>query len=323
MTWSTYYQTPIMSHWQGRHDVPPGASFFQIVKPLNLLNPTSPSPRLAFALLGFCCDEGIRRNLGRVGAADGPNALRQVLSKLSYPRPDCDFFDAGDITCLDQNLEAAQQALSEAVFLLLKNNITPILIGGGHEIAFGHYQGIRRCLEQKSLGIINFDAHFDMRPLLSEQQGSSGTPFLQIAAAEHKANQTFHYTCLGIQQASTMPQLFETAKKYNVDFICADDIMLSDKAHALLEQSCHRDDYIYASMCLDVFAAAFAPGVSAPQSVGITPWHMIPLLRKMSASQKIISYDIAELSPKYDIDAHTAKLAAHLIFEIIHHHQPK
>jgi len=61
--------------------------------------------------------------------------------------------------------------------------------------------------------------------------------------------------------------------------------------------------------------------VSAPQVLGLTPWQIIPYLRLLAQSGKVISYDIAELSPHYDIDQRTVKLAAHLIYEIILHHQ--
>jgi arginase family enzyme len=35
-----------------------------------------------------------------------------------------------------------------------------------------------------------------------------------------------------------------------------------------------------------------------------------------------MSYDVAELSPPFDIDYRTAKLAANFIYDIIHHHIP-
>ena len=69
-----------------------------------------------------------------------------------------------------------------------------------------------------------------------------------------------------------------------------------------------------------VFAAPFAPGVSAVQPLGLYPWHVIPLARQLAASGKVLSYELSELSPRYDIDQRTARLAANLIYEIIHHH---
>ena len=77
---------------------------------------------------------------------------------------------------------------------------------------------------------------------------------------------------------------------------------------------------MYLSLSLDVFSPAFAPGVSSIQPLGLNPWHVIPLLRQAAASGKVVSYDIVEHAPRYDIDHRTAKLAATLIYEIIHHH---
>ncbi|EKN66076.1 formimidoylglutamase [Schinkia azotoformans LMG 9581] len=48
---------------------------------------------------------------------------------------------------------------------LLNKNIFPIILGGGHETFFGHYLGVRHHIGSEArLGIINMDAHFDMRP---------------------------------------------------------------------------------------------------------------------------------------------------------------
>lgn len=323
MTWNTLYLPPDQTQWQGRADTPPASSFFQIMQMLNLLDasPIAARPH-TFALIGFSCDEGIRRNLGRVGAAEGPKAIRQALGRLPIQKQNLVCFDAGDIVCTDGNLEASQQALGEVISMLLRQGIIPIALGGGHEIAWGHYQGIERVFPKQHLGIINFDAHFDMRPLLPHHEGTSGTPFLQIAEAHATAKRRLDYNCIGIQHAGNIRQLVETAKNYNAKVIWADELHQGqlEKCVDSVDRVADENEIVYASLCLDVFAAAFAPGVSAIQPLGLFPWHVIPLMRQLAASGKVISYDIAELSPRYDIDQCTAKLAANLIYEIIHHH---
>ena len=77
---------------------------------------------------------------------------------------------------------------------------------------------------------------------------------------------------------------------------------------------------IYLSLSLDVLSPAHAPGVSSTQPLGLSPWQIIPLIRQAAASGKVISYDISEHVPRYDIDHRTAKLAASLVYEIVHHH---
>lgn len=323
MTWNRCYQPPDSAQWQGRPDLSPGSCFFQLINMLNLMEawPTLPEQK-KFALLGFCCDEGIRRNFGRPGAIEGPDAIRQMLAKLPMHRQDIQLFDAGNITCTDGNLEASQAALSTAVAMLLAKQITPIVLGGGHEVAFGHYQGIAQTFPEKNLGIINFDAHFDMRPMLDHNKGSSGTPFLQIAEMHHKNKRRFDYNCVGIQHTGNTPSLLNTAKQFETKILWADELhlrhngMTTDFTDRIIDQN----EMIYLSLCLDVFASAFAPGVSATQPLGLYPWHVIPLIRELAASGKVVSFDIAELSPKLDIGNTTARLAAMLIYEFIHHY---
>ena len=68
------------------------------------------------AIIGFCCDEGVRRNNGRVGAVSGPEALRKEvffnIQKNHQP------LDAGNITCVDKDLEKSQQEFSKKVTAL-------------------------------------------------------------------------------------------------------------------------------------------------------------------------------------------------------------
>lgn len=325
MAWKNYYLPPNSKNWYGRLDSPHASSLFQIIKMLDLSQTFSNKQPLdiSFAFLGFQCDEGIRRNFGRIGATKGPDAIREAIAKLPIHQSNTLFYDTGNIICNNENLEATQEALAETVAMLLKNHLTPILLGGGHEIAWGHYQGIVKAFPKTPLHIVNFDAHFDMRPLTDATKGNSGTPFLQIALAQQKNKQPFHYCCIGIQRASNTQSLFNIASEYHTEIILADDLHQNNakKCKKILDKLIRESKAIYLSLCLDVFAAPFAPGVSAPQPLGIIPWQLIPLLRKLAASGKIISYDIAELSPQYDIDQRTAKLAANLIFNIIHYHQ--
>lgn len=322
MTWHSRYIPPDPSQWQGRADIPPSSCFFQIMQMLDLrTNIPENRNKRAFGLLGFCCDEGVRRNLGRPGAALGPAAIREILAKLPVQKHGLLCFDAGDISCTDGDLESAQQALGEACALLLAHNIIPIVLGGGHELAFGHYQGIVKKFTKEKLGIVNFDAHFDMRPVVNNL-GSSGTPFLQIAQAHKTSGLRFDYNCIGIQRAGNIRLLFDTAKKYGVHTLLADDLHqgYTEKCATFIDRIIDENDIIYISLCLDVFAAPYAPGVSAPQPLGLTPWQIIPWVRQLAASGKVISYDIAELAPQYDLGLKTAKLAANFIYEFIHYH---
>jgi formiminoglutamase len=188
-------------------------------------------------------------------------------------------------------------------------------MGGGHETAWGHFQGISpNC---KNLLIINFDAHYDMRPLIDGQWGSSGTPFTQIAEFCKKENNSFDYMCIGIQERSNTESICKRAEQWNVKTISAETIHSKGLAStlSLLDETIASYDGVYLSVCMDVFAQTYAPGVSAPQALGLKPWQVIPLIRKIVASKKVISADFVELCPPFDQDNQTARLVASLILE--------
>src|SRR4051794_22368254 len=166
---------PDMSLWKGRVDTADGANalrWHQMVKPLA---PDSPP---GIVLVGFACDEGVRRNGGRVGAKDGPRAIRQALANLAWHQ-DHPVYDAGDVVCHGGDLEAAQRHLSTAVYNALVDRHRPLVLGGGHETAWGTFGGLNYLFGLgHRVGVVNIDAHYDLR---ADDPPNSGTPFRQIA----------------------------------------------------------------------------------------------------------------------------------------------
>jgi len=309
--------------WKGRTDVHDGAlglRWHQVVQLLDLTKdiPVVPAGQVGFAFLGFCCDEGVARNQGRVGAAAGPAALRGAMASFACHLPGhAALYDAGDVICSGHHLEEAQQQLGHKIALLLQNGYRPLVLGGGHEIAYGHFLGLEEATANQRLGILNFDAHFDLRSYA--QQPSSGTPFLQIADKLQAAGRDFNYHCLGIQEYGNTRILFETASKLGVDYTLAEEMQphqvpeLKEKLQAFLD----RVDAVYVTVDLDVFAAAYAPGVSAPNALGLQPAVVLELLKFVARSNKLLSLDVAELNPAYDQDNHTARLGAGLLYQVV------
>jgi formiminoglutamase len=292
-----------------------GSHWRDHIRPVRLDNDELKPSDGGAALLGFACDEGVSRNNGRPGAKAGPEEIRNALSRLAWYQ-NCDILDAGDITCVNGDLETAQQIFANRISRLLHAGYFPIGIGGGHEMAFGHYLGIRDLIQGARLGIINFDAHFDMRFPVNNQS-TSGTSFYQIAQHCNEHNWQFDYECIGIQKPANMAQLFQTAQDLKAHWIHASEVTM-DNIEALekkLDLFLDRVDHVYVSFCLDVFNAAVAPGVSAINPVGPFPESIMAVCKHIFTSQKIISMDIAELNPLYDLDHRTAKLAAAIIFD--------
>lgn len=275
-------------------------------------------------ILGFACDTGVARNQGRVGAKDGPDTIRKSLANLTCTK-EFKLYDAGNVICTDEALEEAQVTLADRINFILSHNGFPVVLGGGHEVGWGSFLGAQKYLQttqkKTKLGIINFDAHFDLRnpsPL-----SSSGTPFRQCQQYCEKHALPFNYFVLGINPSANTETLFDFASEKGVKWVT--DSEMSDEnleeINRRLETFVKQLDFLYLTICLDVFNGSFAPGVSAPAALGTTPLTVIKLIKSIKAqchsnNVEFLLCDVAEMNPVYDRDGLTAKLAARLIYEI-------
>jgi formiminoglutamase len=267
-------------------------------------------------LIGFPCDEGVARNGGRIGAAAGPAALRGALANLPY-LDEPQLSDAGDICGPGDTLEAAQAKLGEMVARVLKQGALPLALGGGHEIAWGTFQGIAAAQNHARLLIVNLDAHFDLR---EARQGNSGTPFRQIYDWRASHSRPFDYRVLGISRYANTRALFDRAKGFGVRY-WLDEALQTESALAGAEAALGAEfanfDAVYLTVCLDVLPAAVAPGVSAPGVLGVPLSHVERLIDLVAGSGKLIAADIAEFNPSYDRDGTTARVAARIVARIV------
>ncbi|MBX2858455.1 MAG: formimidoylglutamase [Cellvibrionaceae bacterium] len=267
-------------------------------------------------MLGLACDLGVIANQGRPGAAAGPNSIRAALANAAW-HLNTSVQDFGNITAAD-TLADTQQRYAAMLGQALQQHVFTLGLGGGHEIAWGSYLGLAENLGPagRKIGIVNFDAHFDLRKPAPET--SSGTPFYQIAEHANQHN-GFYYACLGLAETSNTQALFERAQQLKVNYLS--DVACDFAAvKTLLIPFLETIDELYVSICLDVFPASVAPGVSAPAALGITPRLVIETLHWLGQSQAGLNYcwrllDIAEMNPRYDIDNQTARLAARLVCE--------
>ena len=309
-----------MKQWQGRVDAAEGElgmRWHQVVHPFGQADGGS-----GVGLVGFACDAGVARNQGRTGAEGGPAALRAMLANMPVRR--CkSIADAGDIACdasdNGDGLEQAQEELSAAVAGVLASGRLAIALGGGHEIAFGSFGGLARHLAAREteprIGILNLDAHFDLR---MEARATSGTPFRQIAEECQARGWAFNYCCLGVSAFANTEALFQRAGALGVTWRLDEDmgVMQLEQTLATVSSFLAGVDHLYLTICLDVLPASVAPGVSAPAARGVPLDVIEPIVDAAAASGKLRLADIAELNPGRDIDNRTARVAARLVARI-------
>lgn len=285
-------------------------------------------------LLGFACDQGVNRNQGRIGAKHAPDIIKSAFGKLpiawqiqqQYPDLEHLIGDWGNIVCddndkiVDNLLESTQENYANAICQIIHNNSLPIAIGGGHEIAFGSFMGLYNALNQnnnhpktnKTIGIINIDAHFDLR---DDKYATSGTPFRQISQFLQNNHEPFYYLTVGINEFANTAALFAKAQKLGVHIISENECYdlsfnnLLTKINTFMNQV----DVVYLTVDLDVLQAAFMPAVSAVNAKGLSLDLLEKYISHIIKSGKVKIIDIAEFNPNFDIDGHGAKVAGRLV----------
>jgi len=315
---------PAANPWTGRVDATDGERgrrWHQVVRPVQQAD------RTGVALLGFASDAGVSRNHGRPGAAEGPAALRRALANLAWHgNDDARLYDAGDVTCSGDALEEALSGYADRLAGLLRHGHFVMGLGGGHEIAWAAHSGLERALATdprfERLGVLNFDAHLDLRRPESAGRGTSGTPFLQIAEARAARGLDFRYLCVGASEAANTPALFDRARALGVTIVT--DLEAAQPETSLqLQRFIEASSAVYLTFCLDVLPPAVAPGVSAPAGLGVALHRAVALLKDALAAcghgrpgSKLLLADIAELNPRFDPDGRTARTAARLVYEL-------
>ena len=301
-----------MSVWNGRYDGK-DPLFHRVFQRVLVSADYNSIDAGDFCLHGFAVDEGVQRNKGRIGAKNAPDIIRKNMSNFPVNSPDFVLKDFGNVYCEDANLEVSQQELADKVAVVLSKKGKSVVIGGGHEVTYAHFSGIRKAFPESKIGIINIDAHFDNREIDPQVGPSSGTGFWQIVQEEK-----IHSLHIGIQKNSNTLKLFDTAHQFGMNYILANELFFENlpKLFSKLNEFTEQADVLYLTVCMDVFNASIAPGVSAAAYNGIfADAAFMHLYHHILQNPKLLALDVAEVNPLFDIQDRTSRLAASLLNE--------
>ena len=180
-----------------------------------------------YVIIGLPEDVGVIANYGKTGTSKAWGSTLKVLLNIQsneFTRADkvlilghLDFTaEMLKVSELDltkkKSINKARKIVSEIdkhvtyiIQLIVSAGKKPIIIGGGHNNAYGNIKGTSLALK-KPINAINFDAHSDFRP---EEGRHSGNGFSYAYAEGFLKN----YFVFGLQRNYTSDKLFKTLKK--------------------------------------------------------------------------------------------------------------
>jgi formimidoylglutamase len=285
----------------------------------SLLRPSTTGPAQGeTVVVGLPYDGGIPT---RPGARFGPKAIRDALSSFGAYDGERDLSraaDLGDVALPAMNGAAAHARIEQAARAVFAAGARPIFLGGDHGCTGSVIRGLAAARPGLKLGLITIDAHLDVREYADQASLSSGTPFRR--ALETEVLEGTRVAMVGIRRFANSRYYLDWAREQGVHLITADEVAETgavNAAKAALDTAIRDADALYLSIDIDAVDAAFAPGVSATGIGGLTAREMIGLVSTLATHPKLIGADLMEVSPPYDQDARTAKLAARLLLELL------
>lgn len=247
----------------------------------------------------------------RPGARFAPSAIRDVSYVLEeyslfHGRSinDIPFYDWGELELPPGDLNTSLRLIEDVTTKVIKDNKFPAVIGGEHLISYPIVKALKQNFDD--LVVFDIDAHLDLRDTYYGMTYSHATVMRRIAEVIGPQN-LYQF---GIRSGS------EEERKFSIQFLTRSGMLsLSRKGfeEALL-MAYGRP--IYITCDIDVVDPAFAPGVGTPEPGGLTSRELLEAIPYLD-NGRFVGFDLAEVSPHYDLTSITSILGAKLIMEII------
>ena len=196
-------------------------------------------------------------------------------------------------------------AVKEMITFLLKNNIIPIIIGGGQDITYVNYRAYD-ALEQ-SVNITAVDSRFDLGNL--EEELTSQSYLSKIIMQE--PNNLFNYCNVGYQT------YFNSQEEISLlDNLFFDTYRLGEaKILENIEPAFRNSDIV--SIDIGAVRQSEAPGNNNSSPNGFYGEEICAISRYAGLSDKVSSFGIYEYNSKHDNNNQTAHLIAQMIWYFI------
>jgi formiminoglutamase len=261
-------------------------------------------------ILGCPQDEGVRRNKGRLGSAHAPDAIRGALYRLvALENTELILFDAGN-TKIQDDLEDTHALHASLVQQIIRDGKRVITLGGGNDVSYPDCYGLVQA--GHTVMAINVDAHFDVR---ADAIRNSGTPYRQLLEEGLVLPQNFYEIASVPMSNSAVYRAYLLEKgAHIIDLFAVQQRGIA----AVLDGILSRDsEAIFWGLDMDVVRAADAPGVSAPNALGLTGMEFCQVAARAGADPRSRVFEITEVNPTYDIDSRTSRLAAAAIHQFL------
>lgn len=254
------------------------------------------------AILGVL--EG-RNAIDNFGTGKGLENIRKYLYQMFPGNWHINIVDLGNVP-QGKEVEDTFYLVKDIISQLIKNNITPIIIGGSQDITYANYRAYDNLEQSVNLTVI--DNKFDLGEL---EHTTTSHNFLHKIVME-KPNNLFNYSNIGFQT------FFNSQEEIDlVDKLYFDTYRLGEVSNDLtIVEPILRDTDIV-SIDIAAIRKGDAPANNNAVPNGFYGDQICAISRYAGISRKVSSFGIYEFNAKYDEREQTAHLIAQMIWYFI------
>lgn len=221
------------------------------------------------------------------GTAEGPEAILKASQQMEFFDGSSCPGESGIYTHPAISADSPETMISTAgriVESVVTRNKIPVLLGGEHTVTLAAVEGLRGC---KNFGVVQFDAHADLR---NSYEGSS---FSHACVMRRIAEQNIPIFQIGVRSLS----LAEVAFRQEQDIARID--MTDIHRHGIPDPILPRDfpENIYINIDVDGLDPSIMPATGTPEPGGLFWQQLMSIFESIAATRRIIGFDAVELAP--------------------------
>ncbi len=259
--------------------------------------------------------------IGRPGARAGPDAIRAEMARLkpwtlAHGDLAIGVADWGNVRIPYGDVAVAHAAIERAASAVAASGALPLALGGDHSITFPLVRGLLGTRPGLRLGVVNLDAHLDVRDVVGGalNSGQSFGRLLESGLVDGR-----RLVEVGVRDFANASAYAAKARKHGVTIVGAAEWRERglDAIARAVDVASDGADGVYLSLDVDVLDQAFAPGVSAPTPGGVDTSELYAALRLIASRAPLVGADVVEVAPPLDRDGMTSRAAAHAVMHVV------
>ncbi len=269
------------------------------------------------AFLGFPWDAMC---ISRTGTNYGPRAIREAGDQFSFYNASTgmdlnDHYkmaDCGDVAVVPGSGQTTMARAEGMISEMLDGGAMPITFGGDHSITIAAVRAFAK--KYKRPGLVLVDTHFDTALDVGGETLSHCCPITRAVDAGFDPKRI---VIVGTGGWMNPKSELAYIKKKGITLFTIEEIWdqgakaIAKKAAAIASKGA---DGVYLTYDIDAIDAAYAPGTGVPTPGGMSSREALTMAYELGR-MGIAGMDIVEVSPSWDHDGITSRLAVRLVLE--------